>query len=118
MESLDKLWMRAMDIGSWTGCHQLPERSFFIGPYQFPICARCTGVGIGEILSIVLFLKGVRIPPITSLGLLGLMGLDWGVQRVGILSSTNFRRLCTGICGGFGLTNIYILMIRAALEAI
>ncbi|MGG7175281.1 DUF2085 domain-containing protein [Clostridium neonatale] len=25
------------------GCHQLPDRSFFIRSYQFPICARCTG---------------------------------------------------------------------------
>jgi uncharacterized membrane protein len=25
-------------------CHQIPERSFFWGAYQFPVCARCTGL--------------------------------------------------------------------------
>lgn len=25
-------------------CHQLPERSFFWGDRQFPVCARCTGL--------------------------------------------------------------------------
>ena len=25
-------------------CHQLPDRSFFIGGQQLPVCARCTGV--------------------------------------------------------------------------
>lgn len=25
-------------------CHQIPERSFFIGGHQLPVCARCTGL--------------------------------------------------------------------------
>jgi uncharacterized membrane protein len=25
-------------------CHQRPERSFFWGSHQFPVCARCTGI--------------------------------------------------------------------------
>ena len=25
-------------------CHQKPERSFFWGAHQFPVCARCTGL--------------------------------------------------------------------------
>jgi uncharacterized membrane protein len=25
-------------------CHQLPDRSFFWGGQQFPVCARCTGL--------------------------------------------------------------------------
>ena len=25
-------------------CHQLPERSFYWGEWQFPVCSRCTGL--------------------------------------------------------------------------
>ena len=34
-------------IGNHSGCHQMPERSFFYKGKQFPVCARCTGVIIG-----------------------------------------------------------------------
>ena len=40
----DKKWIKLMEIGSYLGCHQMPERSFFINGYQMPICARCVGV--------------------------------------------------------------------------
>jgi uncharacterized membrane protein len=29
-------------------CHQRPERSFFWGDHQFPVCARCTGLYLGS----------------------------------------------------------------------
>ena len=31
-------------------CHQRPERSFFIGKYQFPFCARCSGILFGVLI--------------------------------------------------------------------
>ena len=30
----------------------MPERSFFLGNYQFPLCARCTGIALGHIAAI------------------------------------------------------------------
>jgi uncharacterized membrane protein len=32
-------------------CHQLPERSFHIGAYQLPVCARCFGLYSGAAMA-------------------------------------------------------------------
>lgn len=34
-------------------CHQRPERSFFWGTHQFPVCARCTGLYVSAGLGIL-----------------------------------------------------------------
>ena len=40
-----------------------------------------------------------------------IMLVDWLVQFFKIKSSTNLRRLLTGILGGYGLMNVYVLLI-------
>jgi uncharacterized membrane protein len=51
-------------------CHQIPERSFYASGVQFPVCARCTGLYLG-----------------------GLIGLAiWLVYRPRVLTSTAARR--------------------------
>lgn len=104
-------WIKLMEFGKRMGCHQMPERSFFFKGYQFPICARCTGVFIGELIAIILLLCSIKINFIVSVALLLLMGMDWGLQFIKILESNNIRRLITGISGGFGLTYIYYHVI-------
>jgi uncharacterized membrane protein len=93
-------WIKLMEFADrrW-GCHQMPERSFFFAGYQFPICARCTGVLVGYILSIFLF---SHITFLLCIGISSIMLLDWGIQYLAIVQSTNIRRLITGICGGVG----------------
>ena len=51
----DLLWLKWMDWGKRLGCHQMPERSFFIKGYQFPVCARCTGVLVSSIAACMVF---------------------------------------------------------------
>ena len=85
----------------------MPERSFFFKGYQFPVCARCTGVIIGELVALILILCSVKINFIVSISLLIPMGIDWGLQYVKILESDNIRRLLTGTIGGFGLIYVY-----------
>lgn len=46
------MWLWLWNLGKKLGCHQLPERSFYWHGYQFPVCARCTGVYIGELLAL------------------------------------------------------------------
>ena len=112
---MSALWQTVLgilqDIGDRSGCHQLPERSFTIKSYTFPVCARCTGVCLGQIAAIIAFLSGVRADLESCVLLLFIMGLDWLIQQIGWKESTNLRRFVTGICGGFGLFSLYIFII-------
>lgn len=112
---MSKLWKSVVkliyEIGDCSGCHQLPERSFFWKGHQFPVCARCTGVAIGQAFAVfIAFIKD--IPLKISILCLSIMGIDWGIQELGIKESTNYRRLFTGILGGFGLFSIYASIIK------
>ncbi len=66
----------------------------------FPVCARCTGVMIGQLLGLVSF----ALPTAWWVSLLLLIPLllDWSVQEYLLVPSTNTRRLLTGVLGGYG----------------
>lgn len=97
--------------GNYSGCHQIPERSFFLNGKQFPVCARCTGVAIGQ-LTAVLTAPFHFTNPAVNIILILIMGFDWFIQQINIRKSTNVRRLITGFCGGFGLFSLYITLIK------
>ena len=107
MVDWDKMWMRLMDFGDRVGCHQIANRSFFINGYQFPVCARCIGVIIGEIVAILLILLRINIDFVWAVTLLLVMGADWFLQYINWIESNNTRRMITGISGGIGLTYLY-----------
>ena len=58
----DRLWLWTMKFGRVLGCHQKPERSFRLGAYQFPLCARCTGVMLSLPVTVILFWKKRILP--------------------------------------------------------
>ena len=116
MNKKDKLWMKLMDFGHIMGCHQMAERSFFYKKYQFPVCARCTGVIIGEIVEIVLLIAKIKMNFFWAIALLLVMGIDWFIQYIKWIPSNNPRRLITGLCGGIGLTYIYYYLIMMAIK--
>lgn len=118
MSKLRKSLVKMLDeLGEASGCHRIPERSFFYKGHQFPVCARCIGVCIGQLSAIIYgILK--EVPLSISAALLGVMGIDWGIQELGIKESTNVRRFTTGICGGFGLFSIYIYAIKKVINFI
>ena len=110
MTSRDNLWLKLMAIGCHSGCHQMPERSFSINGYQFPVCARCTGVLIGYISALIsCFL--VRPNVFIAIPCCLVMLTDWLLQYLKIKASTNPRRLVTGIIGGFGVMSFYCMAI-------
>lgn len=101
-------WYKALfKIGEMSGCHQMPERSFFIKEKQFPVCARCTGAVIGYCAGGITYLF-FKLPIIICVSFCVIMFVDWLLQRLQIAESTNLRRLITGTVCGFGLIQLYL----------
>lgn len=110
----DVMYKKLMDMGKATGCHQLPERSFHYHEKQFPVCARCTGIFIGQIVGFILFvLKLNRISIITSIIFCVIMCIDGFAQLLFGIESNNIRRLITGLLCGYGFTIIVMTLFES-----
>ncbi|WP_297424944.1 DUF2085 domain-containing protein [Clostridium sp.] len=103
-----RIWIYLMKIGAVSGCHQLHERSFSFKGYQFPVCARCTGIYIGYIISAILLIMKIGISLKVCGLLIVIMSCDGLLQLLKVKKSTNFRRLITGILAGIGF--VYMLI--------
>jgi uncharacterized membrane protein len=112
----------------WMGyglCHQLPERSFFGGGVQVPVCARDTGIYLGVVLSLAIISavhRGSRPRELpTRVGwvvialMIGAMALDGGTEYLGMRGTTNELRLITGLLAGFAIGAIITPMINDEL---
>ena len=97
-----KIWIKLMNIGSRLGCHQMPERSFFYKGYQFPVCARCTGLIIGYLLGVLKYFLKVLNWKIAIILCIPLV-LDGGSQYLNWRISNQVLRLITGILCGIGI---------------
>lgn len=117
MDIQTKIWLKFMKAGEIMGCHQFPDRSFFIKSWQFPICARCTGVLIGQIFGLFAAVKR-KFPLKTAFAGCYAMLFDWTLQYLDIKESTNKRRLLTGIAGGFGTSVIWFAAAKKAISTI
>lgn len=101
-----KIWAFLMRLGNGAGCHQREDRSFFFKGWQFPVCSRCTGILTGQIIGIVLYIIGVKIPFYFDFLFLFIMFLDWWIQYKKIKESTNLRRCITGNLAGIAQISI------------
>jgi uncharacterized membrane protein len=112
----------------WMGyglCHQLPERSFFGGGVQVPVCARDTGIYFGVLLSLAIISvvhrgsrpRGLptRVGWVAIALMVGAMGLDGGTEYAGLRGTTNELRLITGLLAGFAIGAIIAPMINDEL---
>jgi len=102
-----KIWLMLMKLGALT-CHQMYERSFSYKGYQFPVCARCTGIFVGNVIGIVLYIINVKISITTGLALILIMAIDGLLQLFKIKASTNKRRFITGILAGVGCISVIV----------
>jgi uncharacterized membrane protein len=113
----DQSWLKWMKFGEKTGCHQRPDRSFFIKGYQMPVCARCTGVILGYLIAVpTFFLFGFS--KLFSIGGSAVLLVDWLLQAMGVRKSTNKRRLISGALGGYGIMSLQLFIIKKVVELI
>lgn len=111
----DEHWYKLMSYGKLLGCHQLAERSLFYKGYQFPICARCTGVLSAYLAALIGFF--IKPLDIRYCGICcAIMFLDWFIQYIKIKPSTNFRRIITGFIGGYGLMTITLHLFNYVFQ--
>ena len=103
----NKFWLKLMKFGRLTKCHQIPERSFFINGYQFPVCARCTGFYIMFLIYFIytyfFYVNYNHFLILFSILLLIPAVVDGTSQLKGLRESNNYLRFFTGLIGGLGL---------------
>lgn len=115
----DKLWIKAMHFcGDRWGCHQIPERSFFIKGYQFPVCARCTGIILGYIVAIILRIFGVHINFALCTVMILPTAIDGGIQFFTSYTSNNVKRFTTGLLAGVGFMQIILNTVFLITEKV
>lgn len=120
MNKLTKIWIKSMDwCSKYWGCHQIPERSFFFKGFQFPICARCTGILIGYITSPIFIFFGLFPNIYGSILFIVPMAIDGTVQLFTKYNSNNIKRVITGYLSGFGLVTLIwniILIVQSIIK--
>ena len=106
-------WNKLMAVGSAV-CHQDPAHSFFVYGRQMPLCARCTGMYLGALLSLAFHFRHGKLgslPPRKMLIPLGLLFLAFALDGLNSLAAslglgwhlyetTNLTRLITGTGAG------------------
>lgn len=112
MNKKDEAWIKCMEwCSKYWGCHQIPERSFFINGYQFPVCSRCTGIIVGYIVSFLYSICFKELNFVFATALIAPMAIDGSFQFFTNYLSNNTKRFITGILAGFG----FIQMIKSIL---
>lgn len=104
-----------MEVGSYTGCHQREDRSFYIGKYQCPLCARCTGI-VSATIFVYFNFKRIRVPKYVDLLLVLPLIIDGTVQYFTKYESNNIRRVITGFLAGIGFTTIRMKIYKKLLK--
>lgn len=112
----------------WMGlglCHQLPERSFFGGGVQLPVCSRDTGIYLGFLLAFLLVAAVHRKErpagfPRRSVWIamgvfLAALAWDGVTSYAGLRTTTNGIRLLTGLGVGYSSAVLVFAMLQDEL---
>ncbi len=120
-----------LDAVGYAICHRFPERSFFFGGQQLPLCARCSGTFLGVMLTLItLTLAGraraSRVPPLRVLVVLALFTLLWASDGLNsyltfypaaphLYEPQNWLRLTTGMLNGLTMGTLTFAILNFSL---
>lgn len=111
----EKQWERLMIFGAKLGCHQMAERSFFFHGYQFPVCARCTGLLFGYVIALLTW-GIIEIPFTLSILICVPLVIDGITQYIHLRTSNQTVRFVTGFLCGIGITRLEVSLILALIH--
>lgn len=133
------LWLWMTPAGAWEKfkalgyavCHQIEERSFHFHDLQSPLCARCTGLYLGSLLSILFQIKRGRkglFPPVWVTIILGGFFLWFGLDGLNSLlhffpnfthgyQPSDLLRLITGTGVGLGIGAVFVPLFNQTVWA-
>lgn len=103
-------------------CHQIAERSYYLGDLQMPVCARCIGIHFGFFVSAAFLLVGpkrycsviLRPRQLMVLGVvMAIFLVDGGLSYLEISPSDNLRRTLSGLALGVPLPFFLVPFINS-----
>ena len=117
------------DAIGYSVCHRIDVRSFHIGDRQVPLCARCSGMYLGALVSMVYLGRFGRkggLPPLRLAWVLALFVLAFAVDgsnsylhffpgAPGLYEPENWLRLLTGTGLGLGLGAVVLPVVNQTL---
>ncbi len=122
-----------VSLAHWFGsavCHQWPAHSYFIDGVELPLCARCTGMYLGAMLTLLYYAwrrpRAVGLPPIWALVVLILFFVLWAGDGVNSFIATipvgtplyppqNILRLATGALMGITLGTLISMLFNSLI---
>ncbi len=120
-----------LDAVAYAVCHRIPERSFFFGGQQLPLCARCSGTFLGVLLAVVTLTvagrsRASRLPPPRVLAALASFTLLWAFDGLNsyltlypgaphLYEPQNWLRLTTGTLNGLAFGTLVFALLNFSL---
>jgi uncharacterized membrane protein len=126
LEPLDKA-----NLVGYSICHQIPDRSFYLGEHRLPLCARCTGtyLGVGIGFAFIALLgrwrsAGMLTTPllVAMVAFIVIMGVDGINSYLYLVNGSallyeprNWLRAITGSLNGIALSHIVLPVFNYTL---
>lgn len=110
-------WKKCMAFfGKLFRCHQLSSRSFHVCGFQFPLCARCTGILLGLVLLGPLACVFLPLNMYVSLFFVLALIVDGFTQLKGWRKSNNCLRLITGLGFGYAIVSFVFHIVIMTIQ--